>query len=301
MTIQELIDNINALGIGVGSDAEDVLERDLATDVRLPALINRGVADLYKVRPRRGAVVVDLAAEMESDGTVNVYNALPHTTPEEKAERDRFSRLDGFSVAEEDAQLYGIMRNAWTSDRLLHIGAMPYVKLVQAENKSVQRTLEIVKSWNGTEYKVVERGTKADRYASSALTVYLDKKENTTPAEADTNGRSVVLYARGTTPDETYYQLVEPKQLPVTITYRKKPVDVTVHELSNNGSENFEIDLDDDLADILPSYVASYLYLEENEGKAKYYRSIYETRRSEIASSEYNRPEASRTVYTNGW
>lgn len=230
MTIRELIDNINALGIGVGSDAEDVLERELATDARLPALINRGVADLFKVRPRRGAVVVDLAAEMESDGTVNVYNAIIDT-----AERARFSRLDGFSVAEEDAKLYGIMRNKWTGDRLLHIGAMPYVKRIQAENAAI----------------------------------------------TDTS--------------------VSPKQLPVTITYKKKPVDVTVNELSDNGSETFEIDLDDDLADILPSYVASYLYLEENEGKAKYYRSIYETRRSEIASREYNHPEASRTVYTNGW
>ena len=230
MTVKDLITNLEALGIGIGSTIADGLDRPNISDPRLCAFINSGVADLYKVRPRRGAVVVDLAAVMESDGTVNVYNAITNT-----AERARFSRLDGFSVAEEDAELYGIMRNAWTGDRLLHIGAMPYVKRIQAENAAI----------------------------------------------TDTS--------------------VSPKQLPVTITYRKKPVDVTVNELSNGGSETFEIDLDDDIADILPSYVASNLYLEENEGKAKYYRSIYETRRSEVVSREYNHPEASRTVYTNGW
>ncbi|MBO4284263.1 MAG: hypothetical protein J5958_06550 [Clostridia bacterium] len=227
MTMQDLITNLEALGIGIGSTIADGLDKPDISDPRLCAIINSGVADLFKVRPRRGAVTVDLAAAMESDGTVNVYNAITNT-----AERARFSRLDGFSVAEEDAKLFGIMRNAWTGDRLLHVGAMPYVKRIQAENAAIT-------------------------------------------------------------------DVSQKKQLPVTITYRKKPVEITVNELS--GSDTFEIDLDDDLADILPSYVASYLYLEENEGKAKYYRSIYETRRSEIASREYNHPEASRTVFTNGW
>lgn len=214
MTIQELLDNINALGIGVGSDAEDVLERDSVTDVRLPALINRGVADLFRVRPARGVVTLDLKASgvVQSDGTVDVYNAL---LPEAKP---RFERLDAYSIASEDMRAFGITANAWTSDRLIRV------------NK----------------------------------------------------------YAVAHTDDAN-----------ITLTYRMKPATYTVNEIG--AAENTVIDLDEGLCDLLPLFVASKLYLEEDPGKANQFRSEYEARRNEILAREYNHPEASRFVLTNGW
>ena len=220
MTIRELIDNINALGIGVGSDAEDVLERDLATDVRLPALINRGVADLFRVRPARGVVTIDLKAAgiVQSDGTVDVYNAL---LPEAKP---RFERLDAYSIASEDMRAFGITANAWTSDRLIRV----------------------------------------NKYAV---------------AHAD--------------------------EANITITYRLKPQKITVNDIGTAYTETVaddtEIELDEGLCDLLPLFVASKLYLEEDPGKANQYRSEYEARRNEILAREYNHPEASRFVLTNGW
>ena len=214
MTIRELIDNINALGIGVGSDAEDVLEKDLATDVRLPALINRGVADLFRVRPARGVVTIDLKASgvVQSDGTVDVYNAL---LPEAKP---RFERLDAYSIASEDMRAFGITANAWTSDRLIRV----------------------------------------NKYAV----------EHTDDAN-------------------------------ITLTYRMKPATYTVNEIGT--AETTVIDLDEGLCDLLPLFVASKLYLEEDPGKANQFRSEYEARRNEILAREYNHPEASRFVLTNGW
>lgn len=214
MTLQELIDNINALGIGVGSDAEDVLERDLATDVRLPALINRGVADLFRVRPARGVITIDLKATgiVQSDGTVDVYNAL---LPEAKP---RFERLDAYSIASEDMRAFGITANAWTSDRLVRV----------------------------------------NKYAV---------------AHADDAN--------------------------ITLTYRMKPATYTVNEIG--AAEDTVIDLDEGLCDLLPLFVASKLYLEEDPGKANQFRSEYEARRNEILAREYNHPEASRFVLTNGW
>lgn len=301
MTIQELLDNINALGIGVGSDAEDVLERDLATDVRLPALINRGVADLFRVRPARGVVVVDLAGKdsdgnyiMQSDGTVNVYNALT------AAAKPRFERLDAFSFASEDEKQYGITANAWTSDRYVRVGAASYVKRIQAANAYIDANPFTVTSWNGTQYSVVERGKDANRYNGTKTTVYLDVKANSNPAVADTDGRSVVLVALGTTP-ETYYQYEEPTQVLVTITYRMKPATITVNDIGNAENKTFDDILDEGLCDLLPLFVASKLYLEEDPGKANQFRSEYEARRNEILAREYNHPEASRFVLTNGW
>ena len=214
MTIRELIDNINALGIGVGSDAEDVLEKDLATDVRLPALINRGVADLFRVRPARGVVTIDLKATgiVQPDGTVDVYNAL---LPEAKP---RFERLDAYSIASEDMRAFGITANAWTSDRLIRV----------------------------------------NKYAV----------EHTDDAN-------------------------------ITLTYRMKPATYTVNEIGT--AETTVIDLDEGLCDLLPLFVASKLYLEEDPGKANQFRSEYEARRNEILAREYNHPEASRFVLTNGW
>lgn len=214
MTIRELLDNINALGIGVGSDAEDVLERGLETDVRLPALINRGVADLFRVRPARGVANIDLKATgvVQSDGTVDVYNAL---LPEAKP---RFERLDVYSFASEDICTFGIVPNAWSGDR--------YVRV--------------------------------NKYAV---------------AHAD--------------------------DASITLTYRMKPATYTVNEISN--ADSTVIDLDEGLCDLLPLFVASKLYLEEDPGKANQYRSEYEARRNEILAREYNHPEASRFVLTNGW
>jgi len=214
MTIRELIDNINALGIGVGSDAEDVLERDLATDVRLPALINRGVADLFRVRPARGVITIDLKATgvVQSDGTVDVFNALTADA------KPRFERLDAYSIASEDMRAFGITVNAWTSDRFVRV----------------------------------------NKYAV----------EHTDDAN-------------------------------ITLTYRMKPETYTVNEIG--AAEDTVIDLDEGLCDLLPLFVASKLYLEEDPGKANQFRSEYEARRNEILAREYNHPEASRFVLTNGW
>lgn len=216
MTIRELIDNINALGIGVGSDAEDVLERDLATDVRLPALINRGVADLFRVRPARGVVTIDLKAAgiVQSDGTVDVYNALSEDA------RHRFERLDAYSIASEDMRAFGITANAWTSDRLIRV----------------------------------------NKYAV----------EHTDDAN-------------------------------ITLTYRMKPATITVNDIAIAETKTFDDILDEGLCDLLPLFVASKLYLEEDPGKANQFRSEYEARRNEILAREYNHPEASRFVLTNGW
>ena len=216
MTIQELLDNINALGIGVGSDAEDVLEKDLATDVRLPALINQGVADLFRVRPARGVVTIDLKASgvVQSDGMVDVFNCLPT----DGTARTRFDRLDAYSIASEDMRAFGITANAWTSDRYIRV------------NKHA-----------------VDRADEAN----------------------------------------------------ITITYRMKPATYTVNEIGT--AEDTVIDLDEGLCDLLPLFVASKLYLEEDPGKANQYRSEYEARRNEILAREYNHPEASRFVLTNGW
>lgn len=214
MTIQELLDNINALGIGVGSDAEDVIERGLETDARLPALINQGVADLFRVRPARGVANIDLKATgvVQSDGTVDVYNAL---LPEAKP---RFERLDAYSFASEDTRTFGIVPNAWSGDR--------YVRV--------------------------------NKYAV---------------AHADDAN--------------------------ITLTYRMKPATYTVNEIG--AAKDTAIDLDEGLCDLLPLFVASKLYLEEDPGKANQYRSEYEARRNEILAREYNHPEASRFVLTNGW
>ena len=107
-----------------------------------------------------------------------------------------------------------------------------------------------------------------------------------------------MLVALGTTP-ETYYQYEEPTQVLVTITYRMKPATYTVNEIG--AAEDTVIDLDEGLCDLLPLFVASKLYLEEDPGKANQYRSEYEARRNEILAREYNHPEASRFVLTNGW
>ena len=85
----------------------------------------------------------------------------------------------------------------------------------------------------------------------------------------------------------------------VTITYCLKPKYITGNDFGN--AENTVIELHDDLVRLLPLFVASRLYLEEDPGKANQYRSEYEAEKSRIYSFEYNHPEASRFVLTNGW
>lgn len=246
MTIQDLLDNINALGIGVGSDAEDVLERDLATDVRLPAFINQGVADLIKIRPRRDAVDVDLVALMNESGRVDVNDAYSSFTDR------KVERLDAYSFASED---------------ILHYGIVPTF---------------------GSEFRV---SAKARDYINGL------KAENVTIAEV--NAR--IAEENEGLDDEHKQPLLALKTIPVTVTFQAKIASVTVDEMGKEAMKTARVDLEEDLAIILPLFVASKLYLEEDPGKANQYRSEYEARRNEILAREYNHPEASRFVLTNGW
>lgn len=245
MTVKELIDAVDALGVGVGSTIRDAIDDGL--EKKLVAFINGGLADLYKIRPKRGFVVIDLLTQVQSDGCVDVCAALPS----EKA-RDCFVRLDERSFATEDINLYGINQYAWTSDHIFWVCNRKVISDTIAQNEAID-----------------EENARIE-----ALNAEIEDEDKKIP-------------------------LIPHKELTITITYRKRPDKVTISDLSSET--DVTLDIDDDLAVILPKYVAGYLYHEENPATAEYYRSIYETRRNEIASREYNYPGASRVVHTNGW
>lgn len=99
---------------------------------------------------------------------------------------------------------------------------------------------------------------------------------------------------------------VPKKELLVTLSFRKTIAKITVNELPDVDDDSeiddtVEIDLDEGLADLLPLYVASKLYLDEAPGVANQYRSEYEARREEIRALEYNHPGFAREITTNGW
>lgn len=79
------------------------------------------------------------------------------------------------------------------------------------------------------------------------------------------------------------------------ITYRRKLTELTV------DSEDSEvIDLRDDLADILPMLVASYLYINEDRSVASYYRQLYDARYNDLYHSTRNIRDE-KPISINNW
>lgn len=249
MTVAELITNLNAYGVGVGSGVEDALDGAQKYDPRLCALVNRGIADLNKIRPRRGVVELDLVALMnENTGAVELYDAFAHFS-----QRVSINRLDAYSFASEDTSLYGIVPTGSHTFRVSP-QAKDYINGKKAENATIAEENARIEEENAE----------------------IEDEEQRKP-------------------------LLSLVTLPITVTFLLTPMQITVNELPETAANATEIDLDEDLADLLPSFVASFLYLEENPGTAQYYRSMYETRRQEIVAREYNHLGASRSVTTNGW
>lgn len=66
------------------------------------------------------------------------------------------------------------------------------------------------------------------------------------------------------------------------------------------ASDETDIDLDEELCSLLPLLVASYVWLEDEEGKAAYYMNLYRERAAEIERRQRNyNPSSIKNVY--GW
>lgn len=81
------------------------------------------------------------------------------------------------------------------------------------------------------------------------------------------------------------------------VMYKHKPQAIlTEYDPQNNEDE---IDIEEDLAVLLPVLIASYLWIDEEPEKAQYYLGLY--RESVLAIERKISHSAPTSIYTNGW
>lgn len=85
------------------------------------------------------------------------------------------------------------------------------------------------------------------------------------------------------------------------ITYIHKATPIPMDSNVNDGTETSpDIDLDEDLASLLPTLVAAYVWLDDEAEKAQYYFSLYRERAVQIQNNEKDiTPVLFQSVY--GW
>lgn len=84
----------------------------------------------------------------------------------------------------------------------------------------------------------------------------------------------------------------------IKIKYKKAPRTLVYND--NVAEDETEIDLDPELAQLMPLLVAAYIWADEGDGKSQYYLELYYRRVSEIEAKRRNR-EAAGYVNVTGW
>lgn len=84
----------------------------------------------------------------------------------------------------------------------------------------------------------------------------------------------------------------------IKIKYKKSPRLLTYKDAPEG--DNTEIELDPELVQLMPLLVASYIWLDEGDGKAQYYLELYYRRAAEIEAKNRNR-EGAKYESVNGW
>lgn len=111
----------------------------------------------------------------------------------------------------------------------------------------------------------------------------------------DSNGMHLF---EGYSIDESTVYLPSSKQGVYTVNYLHK-VELIPRTADVNG-ETVDIDLDDDLAMLLPNLIAAYVWLDDEPDKSQYYYNLYLTRAEQIKRQSYNlNPIEFKSVY--GW